>query len=224
MAKVRLKFATQLLDWHPWVNAEDAANFKEATTGPIADQIREWIATDTLPRVPPCRKQGNLHYGWQGRVTLAKGRATAEMLRSDATKLDAPRMVAWTYTPTLRQWILGRDSVLTRKLAVMVYGGQDDESFKNKYQRWTRSSRTILIAHHGVIDNPAHMAVLDTGFAPEIVFAEPYWDIDKAAAAVNTALKNPMFDVAHIRFLGIKNTLDAEVVGYLTKKTAERFA
>lgn len=224
MAKVRLKFATQLLDWHPWVNEEDAANFKEATTGPIADQIREWLATDTLPPVPPCRKQRNLHYGWQGRVTLAKGRATAEMLLADAVKLDAPRMVAWTYTPTLGQWVHGKDTVLTRKYAVMVYGGQTDESFRNKYLRWTRSRRTILIAHHGVLDNPGHLAVLDTGAAPEIIFTEPYWDIDKAAAAIRTALRDPQFDVAHIRFVGIKNTLDAEVATFLTKKTAERFS
>jgi hypothetical protein len=220
---VNLKFATHLVKWHPWINEEDAAKFKEATTGEIADRIRNWIATDTMPKFPPAQKQKNLHYGWQGRVTLCKGRAIAEMLKAEAVQLTAPRMACWVYTPTLNQWFIGQDSVLTRKFTVMVYGGMDLESFKQKYMRWTRSRRTILVAHHGVLDAPEHLAYLDTGAAPEIVFAEPYWDPERAEAAIRTALRNPQFDTAHIRFVGIKGTLDEEVVRYLTKKTAERF-
>lgn len=225
MAKVNLKFAVKALPWHPYINDEDAAGFKRVTGEPWASMIDNWIETDTLPGTPPTRKSVPKCYpGWQGAVTLCKGRAIAEMILAESQHIDAQRMVVWTGTNVLRQWFNGRDSILTSRIAVMVYGGQELESFKNKYLRWTRSKRTVLIAHRGVLLQPEHLAFCDTGVAPEIVFAEPFWDVELAVAAIKTALRNPLFDTAHVRFVGIKNTLDEKLAHYLCKKTAERFS
>lgn len=225
MAKVQLRFAVKALPWHPWINDEDAANFKRVTSEPYDSIIRNWMATDTLPLTPPTRHTDPKCFpGWQGAVTVCKGRAIAELLKTEISMLDCPRMVVWTGTNTLRQWFLGRDSVLTARHAVTVYGGQKFESFQQKYTRWTRSKRTILIAHRGVLSQPQHTAACDTGVAPEIIFPEPLWNIDEAVAAIRCHLRNPLFDVAHIRFLAIANTIDEELAHYLCKKTSARFA
>lgn len=222
MPDVRLKFAVKTVPWNKRINDEDAAGFKRVMSEPYASMIDNWIETDTLPLVPPNRHtKPKCFPGWQGAVSLCKGLAIAEFLREESQHVDAQRMVVWMGANVLPQWFFGDPR---GRIAVAVYGGQDIESFRQKYTRWTRSKRTILLAHYGVLLQPEHFAICDTGIAPEIVFAEPFWDVSLAVAAIRTALRNPLFDTAHIRFVGIKDTLDEKLAHYLCKKTAAHFS
>lgn len=220
----RFRFQLVRVPMHNWVPPEDREKVKDAFKPEIAERLRKGMAEGRLPAgVQHVWPKAGLP--WQRRVTLCKGRAITNLMNQEFQDPDFPKVLAWQSGITLGVWWRNHVRGLLRR-TVHLYGGSPHHRYINRFNGWVRDPQSVMVAHRSLVwpAGAKNASITDFSPAPEILFPEPFWDIDHMVSALRLSVKTERFPVYNVRFFALQDTLDEEIVRWIMDRTIEKIS